>query len=75
MSQVSKLLNGHEGKNRNMSVWKGQHYFDWGHYLLSSKLRELNKLIYTESFIIFSCFLRKMNKMLDSFEMLECLVV
>lgn len=44
MSQVSKLLNGHEGKNRNTSLWKGQCCFEWGHYLLSPKLRELHKL-------------------------------
>lgn len=44
MSQVSKLLNGHEGKSRNIFLWKGQRCFEWGHYFLSPKLRELKKL-------------------------------
>lgn len=42
ISQVRKLLNGHKGKN--VPMWKGQHCFERGHYLLSPKLRESNKL-------------------------------
>lgn len=37
ISQVRKLLNGHKDKNRNVPMWKGQHCFEWGQYLLSPK--------------------------------------